>query len=129
MGLSEPLYTSRYGSRVVLVARGRQAVCKVLVSMNIRQVEGYQEGNVTFIFPEGHVSRFDLQDEHGNVRVRRLVFGTDMLELKYEKIPEILVMSGLIEDKNYVTIMTVEGHFRVINSDIDQLAYILHRVV
>ena len=81
-------------------------------------VEGYTNGNVVYIFPEGDVKRYDLYDQNGRLRIHRIVLGSNLTRDNYERIGDVLSSMGLIPGASYVTIPRDSG-FILIDSDTD----------
>lgn len=71
----------------------------------MRSVEGYKEGNVTFVYPEGKIRRWNLSGADGGVRVRRVpIHGLLGINggLEYENIAAGLMLLGLIPARSWI---------------------------
>lgn len=88
------------------------------LGMRMNVVEGYVNGNVVYIFPEGDVKRYDLYDSNGRIRVTRIVLGSGLTRDNRERLGDVLVMMGLIPPANFVVVPRENG-FILIDSDSD----------
>lgn len=96
--------------------------------MGFRLVEGYTDGNVVHIKPEGDVRRYDLFDKEDRIRVKRLVVSAKILKDGYEYIGDALAMLGLIQDGSFVIVQVQEGEILIIDSTCDALLWTLKPV-
>jgi hypothetical protein len=110
----------------------------------LRVVEGYREGNVTFVFPEGNILRWDLLDWQGQILIRRLPIGDSEFRVANRSrsgkilrrhrdelhVSEALVLLGLIPDGQWVECRFDDGEgeeIAIINTQTDEMEFCLKK--
>lgn len=91
----------------------------------MRLVTGRREENVTFIYPEGDILRYNLCDANWNVITRRIVLGRQTVDLSAEAIGDGLAKIGLIGEEDLVTIRSEDGELFLVETENDTVRWIL----